>query len=96
MSYMGNRMNKYGFIYLWYDRKHKRYYIGAHWGLKNDGYIWWNNGIINKKSKEQPSEEWIQGKLPHNKSYNSDKMKEIWAKRKAGKLPMPNYEKLGG
>lgn len=28
-----------GFIYLWRDRKHKRYYIGAHWGDPNDGYI---------------------------------------------------------
>jgi hypothetical protein len=32
-------MEKYGFVYIWYDRKHKRYYIGAHWGSENDGYI---------------------------------------------------------
>ena len=30
---------KYGFVYIWYDRKHKRYYVGAHWGSENDGYI---------------------------------------------------------
>lgn len=30
---------KYGFIYLWYDRKHKRYYLGSHWGTEDDGYI---------------------------------------------------------
>lgn len=30
---------KYGFVYIWYDRKHSRYYIGAHWGLEDDGYI---------------------------------------------------------
>jgi hypothetical protein len=30
---------KYGFVYLWFDRKHKRYYIGCHWGKENDGYI---------------------------------------------------------
>lgn len=30
---------KYGFVYLWYDRKHKRYYIGSHWGAEDDGYI---------------------------------------------------------
>ena len=30
---------KYGFIYLWYDRKHKRYYLGRHWGTEDDGYI---------------------------------------------------------
>jgi hypothetical protein len=32
-------MEKYGFIYLWYDKKHKRYYIGSHWGTEDDGYI---------------------------------------------------------
>lgn len=30
---------KYGFVYIWYDRKHKRYYIGCRWGNENDGYI---------------------------------------------------------
>lgn len=29
----------YGFVYIWRDRKHKRYYIGAHWGRIDDGYI---------------------------------------------------------
>lgn len=32
-------MGKYGFVYIWYDRKHKRYYVGCHWGDINDGYI---------------------------------------------------------
>jgi hypothetical protein len=32
-------MEKYGFVYIWYDRKHKRFYIGAHWGTENDGYV---------------------------------------------------------
>ena len=32
-------MEKYGFVYLWYDKKHKRYYVGCHWGTENDGYI---------------------------------------------------------
>jgi len=32
-------MEKYGFVYIWYDKKHKRYYIGAHWGTEDDGYI---------------------------------------------------------
>lgn len=31
--------DKYGFIYLWYDRKRKMYYIGCHWGTTDDGYI---------------------------------------------------------
>jgi hypothetical protein len=30
---------KYGFVYIWLDRKQKRYYIGMHWGTENDGYI---------------------------------------------------------
>ncbi|AGR48118.1 putative homing endonuclease [Sinorhizobium phage phiM12] len=30
---------KYGFVYIWYDRKKKLYYIGSHWGTEDDGYI---------------------------------------------------------
>tara|TARA_X000001382_G_scaffold112888_1_gene90371 strand:- start:1211 stop:1942 length:732 start_codon:yes stop_codon:yes gene_type:complete len=30
---------KYGFVYIWYDRKHKRYYLGCHWGTEDDGYV---------------------------------------------------------
>jgi hypothetical protein len=33
------KMEKYGFVYIWFDRKHKRYYVGCHWGKINDGYI---------------------------------------------------------
>lgn len=32
-------MEKYGFVYIWYDRKHKRYYVGSHWGTETDGYV---------------------------------------------------------
>lgn len=32
-------MERYGFIYIWFDRKHKRYYLGSHWGTIDDGYI---------------------------------------------------------
>jgi hypothetical protein len=32
-------MEKYGFVYIWYDKKHKRYYVGSHWGHENDGYV---------------------------------------------------------
>lgn len=32
-------MEKYGFVYIWRDKKHKRYYIGSHWGTPDDGYI---------------------------------------------------------
>lgn len=32
-------MEKYGFIYIWYDAWRKMYYIGCHWGTENDGYV---------------------------------------------------------
>ena len=32
-------MEKYGFIYIWYDCKRKMYYIGSHYGTEDDGYI---------------------------------------------------------
>ena len=32
-------MEKYGFVYIWRDRKHNRYYIGSHWGAEDDGYV---------------------------------------------------------
>lgn len=30
---------KYGFVYIWRDKKHNRYYIGSHWGTEDDGYV---------------------------------------------------------
>jgi hypothetical protein len=30
---------KYGFVYIWFDRYRKMYYIGCHWGHVDDGYI---------------------------------------------------------
>jgi len=32
-------MEKYGFVYIWYDRARKMFYIGSHWGTENDGYV---------------------------------------------------------
>ena len=29
----------YGFVYIWFDKKRKKYYIGSHHGSLNDGYI---------------------------------------------------------
>ena len=29
----------YGFVYLWFDRRRKMYYVGSHWGSEDDGYI---------------------------------------------------------
>lgn len=28
-----------GFVYIWRDRKHNRYYVGSHWGYPTDKYI---------------------------------------------------------
>jgi hypothetical protein len=47
-------MEKYGFVYIWFDRKHKRYYIGSHWGTENDGYVcssrWMRNSYKRRPS----------------------------------------------
>lgn len=40
-------MEKEGFIYIWYDRKHKKYYLGCHYGTINDGYICSSNNMRN-------------------------------------------------
>lgn len=43
---------KYGFVYIWYDRHHKRYYIGCHWGFEDDGYICsstWMRNTLNRR-----------------------------------------------
>lgn len=28
-----------GFVYIWRDRKHGRFYVGSHWGREDDSYI---------------------------------------------------------
>lgn len=32
-------MENYGFVYLWFDKKRKMYYVGCHWGSEDDGYV---------------------------------------------------------
>jgi superfamily II DNA helicase RecQ len=32
-------MEKYGFVYIWFDVFRKMYYIGSHWGTIEDGYV---------------------------------------------------------
>lgn len=48
-------MEKYGFVYIWYDKKHKRYYIGSHWGTENDGYIC-SSAWMNLSYKKRPND----------------------------------------
>ena len=40
-------MEKYGFVYIWYDKKRKMYYIGCHCGTEDDGYICSSNRMRN-------------------------------------------------
>jgi hypothetical protein len=49
------KQEKSGFVYIWYDRKHKRYYVGCHWGFENDGYICssnWMRDAYNKRKSD--------------------------------------------
>ena len=46
---------KYGFVYIWRDRKHKRYYIGCHWGEENDGYVSSSSWLM-RAYKRRPSD----------------------------------------
>ena len=32
-------MEKYGFVYIWFDSWRKMYYVGCHWGREDDGYL---------------------------------------------------------
>ena len=48
-------MNKYGFVYLWFDKKRKMYYIGCHWGVETDGYICSSNRM-RKAYKRRPAD----------------------------------------
>lgn len=49
------KKEKYGFVYIWYDRKHKRYYIGCHWGTEDDGYIC-SSRWMRKSYKRRPQD----------------------------------------
>jgi len=34
-----------GFVYLWYDKKRKKFYLGSHMGSLNDGYVGSNHRL---------------------------------------------------
>jgi hypothetical protein len=48
-------LQKYGFVYIWRDRKHNRYYIGCHWGDENDKYIC-SSEWMKKAYKKRPQD----------------------------------------
>lgn len=48
-------MEKFGFIYIWFDKKHKRYYLGRHWGTETDGYVCssnWMRDSFNRRPED--------------------------------------------
>ena len=44
-------MKYFGFVYIWYDRKRKMYYIGSHMGTVDDGYVCSNKRMKNAFAK---------------------------------------------
>jgi hypothetical protein len=52
---MEYKMEKYGFVYIWRDRKYKRYYVGSHWGYEDDGYVCSSPWMI-KAYKKRPED----------------------------------------
>lgn len=48
-------MLKYGFVYIWFDKKHHKYYIGRHWGTVDDGYVSSSTNMRNNY-KNRPSD----------------------------------------
>jgi hypothetical protein len=36
---------RFGFVYLWYDKKRKKFYLGSHLGLPEDGYVGSNHRL---------------------------------------------------
>jgi len=46
---------RYGFVYIWYDVKKKRFYIGCHWGYEGDGYIC-SSSNMKKAYKRRPED----------------------------------------
>ena len=48
-------MNKQGFVYIWYDRVYKRFYIGCHWGTEDDGYVC-SSSCMSRAYKKRPQD----------------------------------------
>jgi hypothetical protein len=42
-------------VYIWFDRKSKRYYIGSHWGREDDGYVC-SSKWMRRTYKRRPSD----------------------------------------
>ena len=44
-------MNSFGFVYLWYDRHSRLFYLGSHYGREDDGYIASSRWLLNAHRK---------------------------------------------
>jgi hypothetical protein len=51
MAHDRKNEDRYGFVYIWRDRKRNMYYIGSHWGYEDDGYICSSNPMRNAYNK---------------------------------------------
>jgi len=48
-------MEKYGFVYIWFDSWRKMYYVGSHWGTETDGYVC-SSDRMRKAYKRRPQD----------------------------------------
>lgn len=46
---------RFGFIYLWYDKTKKKYYLGSHLGSPSDGYVGSNDHLLKAYRKRPDS-----------------------------------------
>lgn len=64
------KMEKYGFVYIWFDKKHKKFYVGRHWGAEDDGYVSSSNNMrMNYKYRPEDFKRRIVKKV-----YNRDEL----------------------
>jgi len=72
-------MHKYGFVYIWYDRKHKRYYVGCRWGNIDDGYVcssdWMRNA--HRKRPEDFKRRIIRSNIPSQEETFNEEFKYL-------------------
>jgi len=83
---------KYGFIYIWRDRKHKRYYIGAHWGTEDDGYVCSSRWMLQAYNKRpQDFKRRILTKIYTNKTDMFDQEQYWFSMIKSNELKIKYY-----
>lgn len=65
---------KSGFVYLWYDKKRKKFYLGSHLGLPTDGYTGSNRRF--KSAHRSRPESFKRRILEHFDSISSKELRE--------------------